>query len=329
MTVHAQACFEPRLDDYDIFVVAFSAGKDSLACVLHLLELGVPPQRIELHHHDIDGRGAPFMDWPITPAYSRAVARHLGLPIYFSWREGGFRREMERQDAATAPVLFERPAPYTALGGAGGAGPPGTRQRFPQVSSDLRVRYCSAALKIDVLAAVLRNEPRFDGVRTLVITGERAEESPSRARYATFEPHRANARSRHVDHWRPIHAWTAANVWDCLQRHSIRPHPAYGLGWGRLSCMCCIFGSPNQWATLRAIFPDRFALIAAAEAASGFSIHRTATVTQLAERGQPYAAALQNPELVALAQSTTWRGPVTQRPWRLPAGAYAEAAGPS
>ena len=53
----------PVLGDYDRILVAFSGGKDSLACLLLLLEAGVPPSRIELHHHDVDG-DQPFIDWP-------------------------------------------------------------------------------------------------------------------------------------------------------------------------------------------------------------------------------------------------------------------------
>jgi hypothetical protein len=82
----------PDLLSYDHILVGFSGGKDSLACVLHLLDLGVPPDRIELWHHDIDGAGQAYMDWGCTPAYCRAVAAALGLRILFSWREGGFLR---------------------------------------------------------------------------------------------------------------------------------------------------------------------------------------------------------------------------------------------
>ena len=72
------------LDHYIKFVVAFSGGKDSLALVLLLIELGVPLDRIELHHHNVDGGGRHFMDWPITPAYCRAVAAHLAsIGAYF------------------------------------------------------------------------------------------------------------------------------------------------------------------------------------------------------------------------------------------------------
>ena len=72
----------PDLASYDRFVCFFSTGKDSLAMVLHLLELGVPASKIELHHHNVDGdpaAGEGLMDWPVTLAYGEAIARHLGM----------------------------------------------------------------------------------------------------------------------------------------------------------------------------------------------------------------------------------------------------------
>lgn len=101
------------------------------------LEAGADPARIELHHHEVDGRGPSFMDWPSSTPYCRALATAFGLPSYFSWREGGFLQEMLRQHAATAPIVFETPQ---GLDARGGDGPRNTRLRFPQVSADLSVR---------------------------------------------------------------------------------------------------------------------------------------------------------------------------------------------
>jgi 3'-phosphoadenosine 5'-phosphosulfate sulfotransferase (PAPS reductase)/FAD synthetase len=315
----------PDLRAYRRIVVAFSGGKDSLAALLHLLRLGVPAHAIELHHHDVDGQGPSFMDWPCTPAYVRAIADHLRIPIYFSWREGGFARELDRSDAPTAPIRFETP---DGMGSAGGNGPVGTRGLFPQTAADLRIRWCSPSLKIDVLAAAIRNQARFLDGATLVVTGERGAESPARARYATFEWHRTATAARHVDHWRPVHDWTEAQVWQAIADAGIRPHPAYVLGWGRLSCRTCIFGSPDQWATVRLIFPDAFRRIQAREAATGKTIHRALDVARLADRGTPFPSARCHPDELAQAEDAEWRLPIVVRPWVMPDGAFADASGP-
>lgn len=170
----------PDLRAYRRIVVAFSGGKDSLAALLYLISLGVPAQAIELHHHDVDGHGPTFMEWPCTAGYVRAIANYFGITVYFLWREG-FARELDRTDAPTAPIRFETPE---GIGQAGGNGPTGTRGLFPQTAADLRVRWCSPSLKIDVLAAAIRNQARFLDGSTLVVTGERAAESPARAQYA-------------------------------------------------------------------------------------------------------------------------------------------------
>jgi len=148
--------------DYDRIVLAFSGGKDSLACLLFMLDDGCPREKLELWHHLVDGReGSTLMDWPITEDYCRKVAEHFNLPIYYSWREGGFEREMLRNNQATAPVRFEYPVNgednLIECGISGGNGPKNTRQMFPQVSADLRTRWCSSYLKIEACVSVISN----------------------------------------------------------------------------------------------------------------------------------------------------------------------------
>ena len=323
---------EPDLSTYDLFLLCFSGGKDSEACLLHLLEQGVQPEKIEMHHHSIDGaEGSTLMDWPSTPGYCRAVARTFGIRHFSSWKEGGFEREMLRNNEPTAPTHFERHD--GTIGTAGGnSGKLGTRLKFPQTSASLSCRWCSAYLKIDVFSKVIANSPAYRGKRLLVVTGERAEESAGRAKYKTFEPDRSNAPSlgRYVDHWRPVHKWTTAQVWEIIKRHGVVPAPAYALGWGRLSCLSCIFASANQWATIRALTPERFERIAAYERQFGATIHRKKSVVELADAGLPYAAALANPDLFEAAMRTDWDGPiiVPVDDWKLPAGAFGESAGP-
>lgn len=318
----------PDLGSYDRFVVAFSGGADSLALLLLLLDLGVPASKIEAHHHLVDGReGSTLMDWPITEGYCEAVCAALKVPLTFSWREGGFEREMLRNESPTAPVWIPHESTSRVLGG---SGPPGTRRRFPQVTANLAQRWCSSALKIDVFARYLTNHPKFLGSRTLALTGERAEESKARAGYHEFEQHRCDTRSskrvpRHIDVWRAVHSWNKRRVWELIRKWRVVAHPAYYLGYGRCSCRSCIFGSNNQWATLRQIAPAQFTTISNYEKEFKVTIHRKDSVDQRAAMGHPYEV---EQRWVEIANGKVFDHPVFVDAWELPQDAFGESCGP-
>lgn len=144
---------ELRMDEFDLHsfdrvICTFSGGKDSLATLLRLLDLGVDKSKIVLVHHLIDGRGpgSNFMDWHITENYICKIAEHFDIPVRFSWRKGGFEREMNRKDQLTGNVLFEDWDDPTIIHELEACGKPNTRGKFPQVSANLSVRWCSAAL---------------------------------------------------------------------------------------------------------------------------------------------------------------------------------------
>ena len=77
-------------------------------------------------------------------------------------------------------------------------------------------------LKIDICATAIRNQERFKGLKTVVISGERGEESKARSKYAMLEPDRSDLREgktkRYVDRRRPIRDWKEQQVWDIIER---------------------------------------------------------------------------------------------------------------
>jgi len=321
-----------ELLSYDKILIAFSGGKDSIGCVLSILDKDIPKDRLELHHHEIDGReGSTLMDWVVTPDYCKQFAKAMGIPIYFSWKVGGFEREMLRDNALTAPTRFEDINKEIIEKG-GIRGKPNTRRKFPQVSANLSVRWCSSVLKIDPCTMLITNQERFLNKRTLVITGERAQESSARAKYKIFEPDRSDNRAgkrvvRHVDHYRVVHDWDEAKIWSKIEEYKINSHPAYKLGWGRLSCMACIFGNKNQWASVKQIDPVRFRKISKYEKEFGCTIHRTKSIEELVQAGKPYAN--MNVLDIAQAMSPVYRENIILKKWSLPQGAFGDSTGPT
>lgn len=187
-------------------------------------------------------------------------------------------------------------------------------------------------LKIGVCTAAINNQKRFLGKNILVLSGERAEESTNRANYREMEPDPADRRDgttkarRYVDRARPIHKWTEKQVWDIIEKYGVNPHPAYKMGWGRLSCMCCIFGSNNQWASVKAVAPEKFEKISAYEKEFGFTIQREKSVEEMAAKGTSYTF---SQDLAGKSQKHDYTDPAIVSEWSLPLGAFGESVGPT
>lgn len=329
--------------DYDKYIVAFSGGKDSTAIFLDLIERGIPTTKIELWHQEIDGKEETFMDWEVTPAYCEAFAKAFNVPIYFSWKEGGFKREMLRKDSATAPIIFEVPEFEYVVNPnekfikddkfyvkVGGNGPKNTRRKFPQVTADLSTRWCSSYLKIDVCASAIRNQSRFNGLKVVVLSGERGEESAARAKYEVLERDRADLRDgikfqRYVDRCRSIRDWKEEEVWAIIERFKVRVHPCYYLGWSRCSCKFCIFGNENQFCSAHKISPVQGAEIMNYEDEFGVTIKRKVSLRNLIAKGISYDM----DEIMAKqAISYEYNLNIFMEDWMLPKGAYGDSCGP-
>lgn len=187
---HMKGIFLPKLlplEEYDLFAILLSGGKDSIACYYKLLELGVPKEKMEFWHHDIDG-GHPLrrMDWKCTQNYVRAFSEAEGVPLRLSWRVNGFFGELYRV-GASEPVEWMEPGTgeikrcrlsrnyiqcqklkEQATGQLEGELKKyGYRMKFPAKSGDLSRRWCSAYLKIAVADSVISNLDRLEELEKL------------------------------------------------------------------------------------------------------------------------------------------------------------------
>ena len=175
------------LEDYDLVVVLLSGGKDSIACYYKLRELGVPKEKMEFWHHDIDG-GHPNrrMDWRCTQDYVKTFAQAEGVPLRTSWRINGFFGELYRIGASEPVEWME---PETGEVRQCRLSPNylkcqeikekatedmeeqlkqhGCRMKFPAKTGDLSRRWCSAYLKIMVADTVMSNLSRLDELEQL------------------------------------------------------------------------------------------------------------------------------------------------------------------
>ena len=324
------------LSIYDIIVVCISGGKDSWASLLRLIDMGADMSKIELWHHEVDGReGSALMDWPFMTDYNRKLAAAFGLPIYFSWLEGGFEGEMLKENSFSNRHHIETPSGLITLERDTIRAKPGTRLLFPQVSKDLKVRWCSSALKIEVGRRSLNNQPRFNGKKVLFVTGERRDEGGNRRNYNQLESHpcdrRTGSLSRHVDAWRPVLEWSEEQVWDAMRQHGVLSPVPYRLGWSRSSCMKCIFNKDVIWSTLNHYFPGSIDKIADYETRFGKTIsHDRINVLDLAKTVAPLEIGDKEALMQAMEKEYTLPIVDTRSEWILPAGAFSKvASGPS
>jgi len=323
------------LEEADYIICAYSGGKDSTAIVLDVIERGFK-DKIQLHHNLVDGIDDHFFDWKVTKSYCEKFAQHMNLPLYFSYREGGMRKEICKENARTAPMFFQY-IKDNSWGKSGGIkGSINTQRQFPQISKNMSTRWCSSLLKISPMNSFIANQPEFDHKKLVVITGERGEEHESRAKYNQIQAHTTNCNKRSVTHIRPILYWKEQKVWNVMQRWGIVPHASYWLSFGRCSCRACIFLADKDLTKLQVCDS------AIIDEIADYEIDFKKTIAYDSKRtkyGQPQltvkdrAALHPAPKLdekwIAIAKSETWDIPIYVDPkdWVLPPGAYKKTGG--
>jgi 3'-phosphoadenosine 5'-phosphosulfate sulfotransferase (PAPS reductase)/FAD synthetase len=224
-----------------------------------------------------------------------------------------------------------------------------TRYKFPAVSKDLNVRWCSWIAKLGVMTKAINNSKRLQNSNILVLTGERRLESAARSLYLEIEPHRSNSNTRRVVLWRPVVDWTEQQVWDIMKKHKVQPHPCYELGWGRCSCQLCIFGRENIWASINQISPEKVKRISEIEKEIGHKLYNVENKIETGEietkgknKGKPVMISTRDKlgiyesmvnkgnSFIKEENRLRWekealgefRSPIFVDEWKLPAGAF-------
>jgi len=232
-----------------LFVINHSGGKDSQAMMIRLLAI-VPASQMVVIHADLGE-----VEWHGAKDLAERQAREAGVAfitahaVYVDGRPKDFFNYVEHRNTLKA-----------------GKVPP-----FPSSKQ----RWCTSELKSGPINREMRRYAKQHGFSLVVnCEGLRADESDDRAKRAAFTiDEEQTVTHRTVYTWLPIHDLTTAQVFATIRDAGQEPHPAYGAGNERLSCVFCIFGSAGDIAHGAKARPDLFAKFVAMEDRLGYTMH--------------------------------------------------------
>lgn len=109
--------------------------------------------------------------------------------------------------------------------------------------------------------------------KLLKVTGERWAESKARSNYAEFiSVPRINSRERAVFGWRPMLAFSEADIWSMVRDTGVPRHVCYDMGCSRLGCAGCIFSRDHELRIEMRENPAIFEALDRLEAESGYTM---------------------------------------------------------
>lgn len=227
-----------------LFVVNHSGGKDSQAMLIALSSI-IPKKQLLVVHATLGQ-----MEWP--GALEHAEKQALGLGVTFLVAKANKTLlSMVRNRFATRPSVPSWP------------------------SSEHR--QCTSDLKRGPIEREVRRFAEKHGFRTIVnCVGIRAEESIRRSKLQTWKKNCAQSNSKRIWYdWLPIHDLKTDEVFSTIANAGQQPHPAYGLGNDRLSCVFCIMGSDNDLRIGALQNPKLYAEYVTLERRTGYSMHQS------------------------------------------------------
>lgn len=253
-----------------INLVSVSGGKDSTATLLVAIERGVENLR------------AVFCDTgnehPLTYEYVKYLSEITGIHIQwlkqdFSewwWKRYEYVKNKWPEKGVDAETIERALSVYAK-------GPTGNpyldlciiKNRFPS----RRAQFCTQYLKSEPMKKYALQLMDEFGDELTSWQGVRADESRNRACLAEYEN---LGNGYHVI--RPIHKWTAEEVFEQHRKHGMQWNPLYEQGMGRVGCMPCINARKNEILAISKRFTDQIDRIAEWEAVVGMvSKRRNAT----------------------------------------------------
>lgn len=200
--------------------IGVSGGKDSQAAALAVFEMldhaHHSGPRI-LVHSDL-GR----VEWHDSLPTCRRLADHLGVELVVLQRRQGDLVERWENRWRSSQSRYAELSTVTLV----------------PCWSTPAMRFCTSEMKTHPIIAALKR--RFPGQTIVNVTGIRRSESRRRAASLVADCDRDGR----VWNWRPILDWSEQDVFACIARHGLSPHPAYRcFGLSRVSCRFCIMSS--------------------------------------------------------------------------------------
>ena len=245
MTSHPDLHPEAKraIDNGALFVGGTSGGKDSLAMVARLIEMGVPTSQMVLVHAHLG-----HIEWPGALEKAKEQAEMLGVPFIVA-----------RAKRNLLEIVRDR------------------YEKRPDVPSwpSSSARYCTSDLKRGPIEREVRRYAKANGYKIVVsCMGLRAEESPARKKRPVWSQNNRQTNSkREWFEYLPVHELSTEGVFATIERAGLTPHWAYAEGNERLSCVYCIFGSVSDLQNGAKHNPDLAREYIELEEALGWTMH--------------------------------------------------------